>query len=63
MIAPFAGTISLQRHRGHAGHSHPEAGLGLVASECIYQLAGCCCVMQWMLPALRTTSRDITPTT
>ena len=28
-----------------------------------YQAAGCCCVMQWMLPALSRISRDFTPTT
>lgn len=29
----------------------------------IYHPAGNCCVMQWIFPALRTTSRDLTPTT
>ena len=29
----------------------------------IHQAAGCCCVMQWMLPAFSRISRDFTPTT
>jgi len=33
------------------------------ACQAAYQAAGCCWVMQWMLPALSRISRDFTPTT